>query len=561
MTHFSSLRHHAVRSTKELLDLSRSVWFLLICLSALKLWLTSHLPLQALYAPHDNLRYAEMASEIWDFAPPFPYTQYTLMRQPGYPFFIRLSYVLGFSLRFSQELLYIASGFFFAWSIYKYYHRKPVVVIFLSLYIFAPASFFWSRQTIQECLYLPLTTFVISCLIHLVNSYSDRAKFLRWSVVLGISLAWYWNTRPEGLLILSSFVVAYLVILAKAIHSKYRVRLALRQIGYSVTCIILPVVLTTVSLCSITYFKYGLFSTNDLTAPGIKAVYSQLLSISPNRWRPMVPVPLETRIEAYSVSPNFKKLANYLEGSGQAWFQFGCSIYQICDDYIGGLFVWALRDAAADAGEYKSATATEAFYQQTTSELKLACNSGLLTCSKRSSLSSFAPNIRSEYLKPFLISVGSTSARLINGTTEINLGSGQEDEPTRKKYERITREPVNFINQRNQSLNKLKDELTILIAKAYKAIFPILLTSAIFGVVLQSASSLNYRNTIQEVPLYILWIILSYLLVRMLLVAYIDATSFPGDFRYLWPTAPLLLMSMSIGTSYLFRVVKLVRLF
>lgn len=550
--------HHI---TSRLVKLFRSVWALPVCLSVFKLWLTNHLPIQAAFAPHDNLRYAEMAFEIWDFKPPFFYNQYILMRQPGYPFFIRINYLLGLPLKFSQELLHIAVGFFFAWSVYKYYRQKPVVVLFLSLYILAPASFIYNRNTLQEAVYLPLTVFVVSCLIHLLNAQFDRKNFLKWSALLGIGLAWFWNTRPEGIWIIPACIIVYTLIIAKAFRLGQSLRILIPRLGYSLACVAIPVILVTLSLSLTTYLKYGIFNTNDVTAPGIKQAYSNLINVTTDTWRARVPVTQATRSQIYAVSPTFAKLSSYLEGKGRDWYHFGCTYYRICDDYTGGWFIWAMREAVAQAGEYKTATATEAFYQQMTREIKTACSSSQLKC-KNSNLwlSSFAPT-DSEYLGYFLHSLDSVSHTLVNGISVIDLSSGQQDDFIRKKYEVIAREPAEILSDRSKSINQQKDKLITFISTVYQYVFPILLGSALLGLILQHLSSWNYRNIATEVPLHVLWIFLSCVVVRVGLVAYIDATSFPGDFRYLWPAAPLLLMSVSIGVSYLTRVVHLLRQF
>lgn len=517
----------------------------------------------ASYGGHDNLRYVQMASEIFDFSSPFPYAQYTLMRQPGYPFFIRLSYILGFSLRFSQEILYIISGFFLAWSFYKYYRQKVVTIIFLILYIFAPASFFWNRETVQEVLYLPLITFILSCLIHLINSYSKYSSFLKWFVALGFGFAWFWNTRPEGLLMLPVVGIVYIFITVKAAHSQLSMQSTLKRIGYSLACLVIPVILVTSSISLTTYFKYGIFNSNDLTLPGIKTAYSRITSVSPDRWRYMVPVPRETRMEIYFVSPSFNRLSSYLESQkGHDWFDPGCKSRGICDDYAGGWFLWALRDAVADAGEYKSAPATEAFYKQIADEVVVACKSGKLKCNgTSSSLFSFAPTIRSEYVKPFFTSLVNLSQELVNQTLSLNLSSGEEDLNLRKTYyENITREPADFIKQRNQPFNKLKDSLITIISEVYKFLFPPLLVIAVIGIILRHISAVvRHSKQATGVPLYIIWLMLLCILIRIILIAYIDATSFPGGFRYLLPIVPLMLMVVAVGISYLIESLSLVR--
>jgi hypothetical protein len=546
----------------KLIRLSKSVWALPIALSILKLWLTSHLPIIASYGGHDNLRYIKMAFEISDFTPPFLYNQYVLMKQPGYPVFILLSYILGFSLRFSQEILYISSGFLFAWSFYKYYRQKLATVLFLSLYIFAPASFYWNRQTVSESLYLPLTIFIMSCLIHLVNSSSKRGNFFRWSTALGLSLAWFWNTRYEGLWVFPVIGVAYILKFVKAAHSQLPLRWLLSQTGHSLAYLVIPVILVTSSISLANYLKYGIFNTNDLTSPGIKAAYSRITSVSPDRWRYMVPVPRETRLEMYAVSPSFARLSSYLESEkGHVWFNtVACKIKGICDDYAGGWFVWALRDAVANTGEYKSAPATEAFYKQVTYELEAACKSGKLRCSDTSfPLLSFAPKIHSEYVKPFFISMGNLSHELVKQNLIIKLSYGEENLNLRKTYEKITRERADFFKQRNKPFNQLKDNLIIYLSKLYKFLLPPLIGVAMIGLTLRHLVALRYSERPIGVPFYITWMMLLCILARVILIAYIDATSFPVGFRYLWPIVPVMLMIVAIGVSYLTETLSLVR--
>ncbi|MEH2380966.1 MAG: hypothetical protein V7K27_19120 [Nostoc sp.] len=539
----------------------KSVWTLCLVIAIIKLWLTSHLPIIASYGEHDNLRYIQMAWEIFNFKAPFYYDQYTLMRPPGYPFFIRLSYILGFSLRFSQEILYLGSGFFFAWSFYQYYKSKLIVFIFLILHIFLPASFLWNRATIQESLYLPLTIFIMSCLIHLFNQPFVSKPFLLWSFNLGLGFAWFYNTRPEGILIVPSIAILYIPLFINALRPQLNKRIAWQQLQKSILLILIPVVIVTSLISLTTYFKYGVFTVSDLTSPGIKTAYAQLTSIEPEKLRRFVPVQEETRFKVYAVSPSFKKLSTYLEqlGLGKAWFIFGCQAVKVCDDYAGGWFVWALRDAVAYAGEYKSAPETEAFYQQIASEIKSACISGRLSCNNSIfSISAFSPEIRSEYIKPFLKSFSKLSQTLLNQMLMVNLNDGEKDLSHRKKfYERITRESFDFIKYRNLPVNQLKDKFIYSICALYKFCLPILLGISTISLILGHLKGVNYKKVSARIPLIIILIMLLTIILRVALIAYIDTTSFPGDFRYLWPIVPLLLMSVAIGISYFIEIFNL----
>lgn len=539
----------------------KSVWLLLIVLAISKFLLTAHLPIITINGPHDHLRFVRMAFEIFDFVPPFNYNQYVLIRQPGYPFFLYLNWGLGFPLKFSQELLYILSGFFFAWSIYKYYRQKTVVILFLALYIFAPGSFSWFRLTLQESLYLPQTVFIVSCLIHLVHIAPNSKKFLQWSLALGIGISWFWNTRPEAIWILPALIFTYVLILVRMLGSESTLRLNLTRVGRSLAYIVIPVILVTSSISFTTFLKYGIFNTNDLSTPGIKAAYSRLQSVSPSNARARVSVPRKTRFEVYSVSPTFKQISLFLEGKQRGWFIFGCIRHNICDDYGGGTFIWALRDAVAEAGQYKSAPATEAFYHNIAREIEIACNSGVLKCQKNnlSFVSSFAPSINFDYIKSFLKSLRKLTYELADEITSLDTSSGQEDKWLIEEYAKLNREPTDLLLQHNKQINGIKNNVIQGITKVYQVVFTLLLGLGIFGIFLQHVFSFKQKSKVKEVPLDVLWLILLCIVARVVLMAYVDATSFPGGGRYLWCVLPFVLMSMSIGTSYTLTKLRLFR--
>lgn len=546
--------------SKLRVEVFSSVWMIPLVLALFKLWLTSHLPIMASYGGHDNLRYVIMGFEIFDFTPPFQYDQYALMRQPGYPFFIRLSYILGFSLRLSQELLYILSGFLLAWSLYKHYRQEIAVIIFLTIYILAPNSFFWNRETIQEALYLPLTLLIVSCLIHLFNSPPTQNSFIIWSAILGSGLAWFWNTRAESAWIIPTIAIVYIVIIAKVVFaspSMYRFS-TIKKIGYSIVClIIVPVIIVTSCISLVTYHKYGIFNTTDVTTPGIKAAYSSLLGVLPDKQKHWVHVSQEARLKIYSVSPSFTKLSSYLEGEkAQVWREASCRDGGICDEYAGAWFLWALRDAVADAGEYKSATATEAFYYDIAREVNAACQSGSLRCKRKSFLGSSIPNpgINSSEFILLMNGIGSLGKELlINSLTPLQLYSGEEDIAHRKVYyEKITREQANFIQQRSQ-LNKFKNRLIESVSSLYNLFIPVLVGAAAIGLFIEHIFAFLCKDKFQKprIPLTIAYIIFSCICVRVLLFAYLSVKSIPPAPRYIWPVAPLILLIVAIGVSYL----------
>jgi hypothetical protein len=89
--------------------------------------------------------------------------------------------------------------------------------------------------------------------------------------------------------------------------------------------------------------------------------------------RRLVPVSGDQRWAVYQISPDAAQLAGWLEGPpGWAWFAFSCS-YQICDDYSGAYFIWALRGAAADTGHMDTAGEAQRFFGRIADDIEAAC--------------------------------------------------------------------------------------------------------------------------------------------------------------------------------------------
>lgn len=525
----------------------RSPWTFFLSLSIIKLWLISHLPIRASYAGYDNLRYVVLAANFLD--PNVPYDQFTLVRQPGYPAFIVLSYLLGIPLRFSQEIVYLAVGFLLAWSCSKFYFNQTTTHIFAILYIFAPFSFHWNRQTLADVLYLPLTASIVACLIHLINCNSHRS-ILSWSAVLGIGLAWFWNTRLEGIWIIPSILLGYSVLALRywQFQKKLKRRLdALKKIAIVGTLIVFPTFLTTSILSFNNYTKYGIFDTNDLKSPGFEKAYSSLQKVTAQTWQPMVEISQETRQNVYAVSPSFQQLKSYIESQNH-WRTSSCES-GICDDYAAGLFYWVLRESVAQAGYYKSAPKTEEFYSQISREVDAACQSKTLTCESEKILA-FLPDFHPEYLPLWARSIGKLSNSLLQSSLILKLDSGEVDQNIRSRYyAKMTRESANFIEQRSQNINQFKDRLVLLISRLYKIGFTVLLGLAAIGFILEVINLSRMKFKEKRFPLIFLGILISCIIIRVVLIAYIDVTSWSVDTgdRYLRPILPMFWLIICLG--------------
>ena len=505
----------AWETTKGKTYVAPTVWGA-IALVLFKLWAIAHLPIHASLAYHDNLRYIIRATQL--LQGDVPYDGLVLARQPGYPLFILASYHLGIPLRFSQELFYLGAGVFLGFSLQRWLRAPALTLLFLTLYSLAPFSYHWNRQTLQEVIYLPLTAALLGAALNLLKDCHHRRRFLLHSLILGLLLALFWNTRPEGVWILPSLSLCYLYSARE--QGCFRSRTHLTHFVAGTLLSLAPIIFITSALAWSNYLNYGLFNTYDLKTPGLTAAYSSLQRVSPERQPPQIPVPEATRREIYAISPSFRRLKPALEiAEDEGWRAASCDL-GVCDDYVGGIFYWALRDAVEAQGFYQSVAETEGFYRQIAQEVNGACEQGWLNCQPRRR-ASFIPRISGDLIGPWLMSSLHLGRQLTHSSLVLRLDSGLEDLELRERYYRqITREPADFFQARSNPLNQAKDRLIQELSHLYQLLFPICLGLSLLGW-LWSFSHPSPKLLILAV------ILLLCILVRLLLVAYIDVSSWP----------------------------------
>jgi hypothetical protein len=678
-----------------------------LLLIGLKLWLVSHLPIRALDADRDNLRYVILATNLVNHDT--TYDAFALLRQPGYPFAIALAHWIGVPLRLWQEAMYLAGGAFLAAIVGAVYRRPRVATLCFGLYALAPFSFHWNRQTLQEVLYLPLMAVWLGCAIAVMECRGLR--FWLGALGGGAALAVLWNTRPEGVLLVPPIALVWASVawrryqaqreaLRRAkrdrLEADYRDRIEAeadrqdriereieaqleaqlngvilpspdflesekfnqaerssadlqnsgqalenikqinliaiaREVLIGVGLTIAPVVILTLGICWSNAANFGIFATSDFKTPEFAAAYSALSRVesSSNTSNPsdssktldtseksdpsrsnlknaprktpdkfadfdtaaIVPVPASARAAIYGQSPAFRELRPALEvPPNTGWRSQSCA-EGICDDYAGGFFFWALRDAVAAAGYYESPDRAAAFYRQLAAEINAACDDGALRC--RSGLWGMVPALRWQTIPRWLGSMGQLTRQLWRTAIVLKLDVDQDTETIalrQRYYEAIIGEPAEFVTQRSRPEHQRKDAAIRVGADIYRLIFPILIGLSVLGIAIESGMQLGQflgttgaslpidrrsrrsndsRNRVSSnpsqtsarnpstdvpvaIPLSLVAIVIVAIACRIVTIAYIDVTSWPvgaGD-RYLRPLWPLLWLIITAGLSY-----------
>jgi hypothetical protein len=119
---------------------------------------------------------------------------------------------------------------------------------------------------------------------------------------------------------------------------------------------------------------YGAAVVTDLVEGEIGDAYAQWQRVDVGDARQYVVVTRDQRRAVYAVSPAAAELRWSLERTpGPDHWNAGCILADVCDDYTGAQFVWALRQAAAREGHMESADETYAYFSQIADDIEAAC--------------------------------------------------------------------------------------------------------------------------------------------------------------------------------------------
>lgn len=499
-----------------------------VVLILIKLFLVSDQPLFAFsIAVHDDLLFITHAESILKGQWLGDYNNLTLAKGVFYPIWIVITFLLGIPLLFSQHLLYILACLLFIKAIKPLVSSQWFLLLAFAFLLFNPITYSYDPFTrvIREGLYVPLTLLVISSTLGLFIRRHSKEKPLLWIVMTGISLSTFWLTREEGVWILPLFVLLYgYYIWELLLEKKNSNKEIFRKLSIQIT----PFIFLGISilfLSAINYFHYGIFTTVETNSKGFKSAYGALTRVEHKTWRADVPVPKSTREEIYKVSPTFQKLEPYLEGNiGIAWRNNSNS-----DEIRGGWFMWALRDAVAEAGYYKSAKETEDFYMRLANEINSLCEQELLKCPVRKR-TTMQPPWDNRYLEPLIKTMGRATIFItqFKGFTPYPLQSIGNSE-TIVIFRDFTRENVNPIPgeqilPKQTILNSYKMNILEYIGKIYIILNPLLFIVAVFLTLTFLITDLVTKKIKPET--IFMSSLLVMLIARIALISFIHVSSF-----------------------------------
>lgn len=315
------------------------------------------------------------------------YNQNTLIKGGAYSLFLVLNNWLGFPIGLTQAMFFAGSVICFASGLKRLGLPKTLAVILICFTLFQPALF--PVRIIRENIYIPMMFLFFGLLLHQI---AEPNKLVRsfYGVGSGLCLGLFFYTREEGIWILPTLSIICL----GSFLTKLRHETVVSKIKF-VFANATGFVIIVGCISFVNSVHYGVFSLVDFKSVQFRQVLGTLNSIVVDQEIQYVPVSVNKRRKAYAVSSEFAKLRPFLEDQSNPWLSPGCAVYpEICGDYAGGWFMWALRDATAMAGFFQTHQTSEQYFATINEEIKKACQNQVIACDP--SPVSFVPRMTKE---------------------------------------------------------------------------------------------------------------------------------------------------------------------
>lgn len=333
---------------------------------------------------YDDAYFARSAGQLVEGNWLGPYDMLTLSKGPTYPLFIAAAYQLHLPLKMAEHGLHLIAAGMLAWAVWRVTRVRVValaayVVVALNPAYLGSAASRVTREVVYGALSLILLSGVIVFLSHvpaLIARGPRRAVPVGVAAGLGLGVvtAAYYLCREERSWLAPALAVGVVAGTARwgRIGRTWLPKTLLAGGAAVVAGLVLASSLQWVS--SRNEDEYGAAVITDLVEGEIGNAYAQWQRVDVGQPRRFVVVTEDQRRAVYAISPAAAELKRALEWNpGPEMWGAGCILADVCDDYTGAQFIWALRLAATTTGHMRSADETHDFFGRIADDIEAAC--------------------------------------------------------------------------------------------------------------------------------------------------------------------------------------------
>lgn len=292
------------------------------------------------------------------------YNKFVLCKNPTYPIFLALLFILHIPYTYGIGLLMILSCLLFIKSIKPLVNNRLVLFFIYCFLLYNPVCrevAYHYRNALQPWLIL----MTVSCIIgmYLRRNNNKLSELLPYSVIGMISMGAFWLLREDSIWFLPFALVAYLIGVISLVIDKEEKK---KIIKFAILSFlpIFGIILSVNLISAINYKTYGIYATNDRMQTNTAKLLGRLIliddgsSLENDQW-----VSSETIELAKEVSPTF---ASFDLHPFDQWSKKG--------DHS----IWAIRDVLANSGYFVDAKETNKICGKVIKELDEGFKDGRL---------------------------------------------------------------------------------------------------------------------------------------------------------------------------------------
>ena len=307
------------------------------------------------------------------------YNNTALIKGCFFPVFLGILMKLKLNFALTVQIIWMVACIFTVYAIMPMMNKQYILQsIVYALLVFNPISTSAiSAMTYRNTIYYILCLISIAALIGAALRYSSKGivKYVLFAVA-GCGLGLAMNTREDCQWIIIFMIVALIVYTFFVLGNKNlpvnkRVLTCFLSIAICAAFVVLPSIMVAYK----NYTEYGVFLTDDYGSGNFAEAYGAMTRPYSETESEVTPIPEDVRMKLYELSPSFAELKPYLEDDPAitVWKMYGSG-----NDYRNGWISYALRDAAKNAGYYKTAAETENYWKRVADEINRACDTGLI---------------------------------------------------------------------------------------------------------------------------------------------------------------------------------------
>lgn len=380
--------------------LSNSLFLGVFFLTVLfRLWLILGVPKFYIHGPYDDLYYAKIANHLIHGDWLGLYDNFTLIKPPFYAFFLAFSFYSGLPLLVNENIFYLLS------CIVLFFAVKPLIqsrwsrFVLFSIILFLPISLTssWALRVYREFVNYSLTTFVVASSLGLyLRRKNNTFELLSWALGLGLSLGGLMISKEDSYWLYPFVLLILLICIIEIIKSdQYKAN------KNKIFLFILPIVVWHIPILLVSfqnYRHYDYWGVAENMDKDLNRVVNSIVQIETKNWEPYQPITEETLQKAYSVSPEFSNLEQYLSNGYSGW-KYNSDLalfakpnwykdkYLVGGTYLSGnFFYWMFRGALGDSGYYANGKYPRESLQLMAEQLETACKNNDILCDSKINL-------------------------------------------------------------------------------------------------------------------------------------------------------------------------------